>query len=67
MAFVIILMAAMLAYEENSHLDIWQDYQASGGGKRGRELRRELLEMLDLSRDYNGKRYPEDVAEEEIL
>lgn len=59
-------LAAMLSYSEQSCLGIWQDYQESCGGKRGRLLRRELMEMLDLSRDYNGKQYPEDRIEDDL-
>lgn len=59
-------LSALLDYSDNSLLNISADCWQFGKDKRGEQIRNELLDMLDLSMDLDGKEYPEEGGEEEL-
>lgn len=61
-------LPAILAYDNNASLDIPEKYSSKYNQKEYRKMKRELMEMLNLSMRFNGKEYPEDACfEDEIF
>lgn len=58
-------LSALLDYSNHSLLYIASDYRRNGGNKRDGQIRKELLDMLDISMNLNGKEYPERAEEKE--
>lgn len=52
-------LSVLLDYSDHSLLDIPADCWRFGRDKRGAQIRNELLDMLDLSMELDGKEYPE--------
>lgn len=58
-------LSALLDYSDHSFLEVAADYRRNGGDKRSKQIRKELLDMLGLSMEFNGRAYPEGSNEEE--